>query len=365
MGLNCEPDIKVRIYTSGAPLLIPLGEYDIRPEGGNVVYAPMNGKSRMILENQTIGVGFHWQQSIRTLLEGRFEVTAPHWTLYNILPLERYLISVTGSEMNPEAPLEFLKAHSVIARSWLLGGMGKRHQDCNVCSDDCCQRYQGFADIEQNNAVKAVIETRGVVLLDRAGNIADTRYSKSCGGHTELFSTCWEDMDFDYLPTKPDPWCNLEDMNETSLADFATQVFKSYDRSTGILNGWKAVVDKADLREKIRKEYGRDIGFITGMTALHRGPSGRIYSLLVEGSKGNVTISKELAIRRILGDPCLYSSAFCIEDSDAAYLLSGRGWGHGVGLCQTGAARMAMNGHDFMDILNFYYPNTTLTRIYE
>lgn len=361
-----EPEIRVRIHTAGAPLLSPRGMYEITSRGRMVVYRPLEQGAMMALENQAIGVGFHWSRQIGTLIEGSFEVDRDSKTLYNLLPLERYLMCVNGSEMNPSAPAEFLKAHAVIARSWALAGMGRRHDDCDVCSDDCCQRYQGVpATADDNKAARAVADTRGLVIVDAHGEIADARYSKSCGGHTELFSTCWEDTDYEYLPAQRDPWCSCADMPEDDKEEFARQVFKDYDRSTAMLDSWAASIDAGEIRERVAKIYHKDIGDVSSLRALRRGPSGRISLLRVTGERGSIDVGKELAVRRLLGKPCLFSSALDISREGNIFYFAGRGWGHGVGLCQTGAARMALNGKSFTDILNFYYPNTKLLKIYE
>lgn len=394
-----EPEIRVGLHTYGAPLLVPLGEYDLTPDGESVIYTPLNERSAILLENQLIGVGFHWQHTVPGLFFGRIEVSRPGsgWRTLNILPVERYLEAVTGSEMNPAAPIEFLKAHAVISRGWALSRIlgkgsenasentqandkdriikwedGGDHTDFDVCSDDHCQRYQGIprSMLDDNgrevpNSVAATRATRGLVLTDADGNIADTRFSKCCGGHTELFSTCWQDADKEYLPAQPDPWCDLSDMSASGREAFLQLILKDYDREKYVPQDWQVTVSGGEIRERLMAVYGVDPGKIRGLEAVSRGPSGRIRELRIQGSLRDIVIGKELAIRRLLHPRCLYSSAFHIECDADSFRLHGRGWGHGVGLCQIGAARMAQQGYSFADILNFYYPGTSLTQLYD
>lgn len=397
--LSGVPDIHVCLYTGGAPILRPLGEYDIVPRNGKVCYDPCNAISTMVLHNLRIGVGFHWHDCVKAEFAGRFEVfrtSDGDWRTINILPVEEYLCSVTGSEMNPAAPEEFLKAHAVISRSWAMariagqspkariktgGDDGKiftprhiitwedtsDHEGFDVCSDDHCQRYQGLsgAPLGRIAARDAVDATRGLVLTDSDGNIADTRFSKCCGGHTELFSTCWQESDKPYLPAQPDPWCDLTDMTPEELDSFLTRSFRSYDRRAGGATGWECLVSGDDIAARLLATYSIDTGRITEMRAVRRGPSGRIAELQLTGERGSLILGKELAIRRLLDTNCLKSSLFDIETIPGGFRLHGRGWGHGAGLCQTGAARMAMAGKSFADILSFYYPGTTLTQLYD
>lgn len=396
-----EPEISIRLYTAGAPVLWSRGEVSIEGDGERVIYSVLNGKSAIILENQAIGLGFHWEQGIESAFEGRMEVVRQPdgtWLTLNRVPLESYIFSVIGSEMNPEAPLEFLKAHAIISRSWAMRQMlrsreeadntsghspaakptddagitefirwedGSAHAGFDVCSDDHCQRYQGIPSHAARRAREAVNATRGVVLTDSAGLIADARFSKSCGGHTELFSTCWQDTDMPYLPAKEDPWCDISHISKKELTHLLSTCFKGYDRQAGSVSEWTAIVDKKELSSRINKIYGLNPGMILSLEPLHQGPSGRIDRLLVRGSERSVIVGKELAIRRLLDARCLRSSAFDISDSGNTFILTGRGWGHGVGLCQTGAARMALNGMSCAEILDFYYPTTSLTKFYD
>jgi len=368
-----EPVITVGIITDGDPVTSPSAE------GTNV-------------HNLLIGDGFHWQKRLEATFKGELTALAePQGNIHmvNRLPVEQYLQSVIGSEMNPNAPMEFLKVHAVISRSWairkivgiranLSNGKVKdsgriieweesdSHRGFDVCSDDHCQRYQGIIHgAADGRTWSAVAETRGLVLTANTGDIADTRFSKCCGGMTEKFCTCWGDTDYDYLPARHDPWCNLSHMLEDARVSFLSSVLKDYDHTTTDFQTWTAQVSPTETATRLREQYGVDIGKIVHLKPISHGKSGRINELSIEGSEGTLSIGKTLPIRRLLAADCLKSSWFDIEEKAGIFILHGHGWGHGVGLCQIGAARMAEQGYDFKDILQFYYPGTKLTRLYE
>lgn len=371
--MNSEPLIRVGLLTDGKPVTSHAG----------------HGLTR--ISNLLIGKSFHWQQRKEILVEGEImeeDTGEPGITLVNTLPLERYVESVIGSEMNPAAPEEFLKAHAVISRGWAFGktrhGKGSAgdtgktdtmqemviwqdtgdHTCIDVCSDDHCQRYQGRDLTPHPSTANAVRATRGLVLSDNDGNIADTRFSKCCGGMTELFSTCWGQHDPSYLISREDPWCDLSGMDLDRRRVFLESVFKDYDADTDFFR-WETVTDAGSIRTRLKTRFGRDIGGILDMRAIRRGPSGRISLLELTGTTGTLRIGKELAVRRLLSDTHLFSSAFTIRREGKSFRLSGKGWGHGVGLCQAGAAHMALAGHTFDEILAFYYPGTILTKLYD
>ncbi|MCM1152373.1 MAG: SpoIID/LytB domain-containing protein [Muribaculum sp.] len=344
------------------------------------------------LENLSIGNGFHWQQTISVRLPGEIEIPSIPHLVINTLPVEEYLRCVVGSEMNPAAPVEFLKAHAIISRSWACRMImhpnftvnhacpmhGNRistwedaadHSDdpYDVCADDHCQRYQGIQTIS-DVASQAISHTSGMVLGDENGDVADARFSKCCGGKTELFSTCWQDTDLPYLRSVQDLYCDLSTFPASRRQLLLAGILKDYDlhsRDTDTLWGnWTAEISSAELRRKILDKYGVDLGEIKNVIPIERGPSGRIYSLAIEGDKDSITIGKELTIRRLLAKDCLMSSAFLPTVSSRRLLMRGRGWGHGVGLCQIGAARMAAEGFHCEDILSFYYPGTKILKLY-
>lgn len=349
-----------------------------------------------IVKNMLIGDGFHWQQTIEAKLPGKIyllENEEAHRSndgdekikLINELPLETYLECVVGSEMNPEAPIEFLKAHALISRSWALGKILNRHSTdnegrsageslligwddtaghsiCDVCSDDHCQRYQGWQPISEK-ALRAIRETTGEVLFSPDGQLVDARFSKCCGGKTEIFSTCWQPRDEACLESFDDPWCDLSKLTKTDREHLLRTILKDYDLETqGYGYRWETSIDKTEIAKNLSERFGRDIGEIERLEPLHKGPSGRIDLLRIHGSDGVLDIGKELWIRRLLAPTHLYSSAFEIEDKGKIILLKGQGWGHGVGLCQIGAANMAMHGHSYRNILAFYYPNSRIRK---
>lgn len=361
-----EPDIHVWLHTAGEPDTTPCG----------------NGLT--MVRNLAIGIRFHWQQSFPSRFSGKIEGNI------NTLPVEDYLKSVIGSEMNQNAYPEFLKAHAVISRSWAVNRIlhagtnddtgrlitddtvitwedGADHTGFDVCSDDHCQRYQGMgmASAYPEETSAAVDATRGIVLTDDNGRIADARFSKCCGGTTELFSTCWQQRDFPYLVSHPDPYCDLSSMHIEDKEMFLNRIFKSYDRRTGDMSRWEHIVASEEIHDRLLAMTKIDIGTVTDLTPLHRGPSGRIDLLEITGTKGSLRLGKELPVRRLLSLDCLLSSNFNVEKEGDSFLIAGRGWGHGVGLCQTGAARMARDGARFDEILAFYYPHTNLTKIYD
>lgn len=364
-------DISVGIKTDGVPVMETFPDYTL-------------------VSNMLIGDGFHWQHTIEARLPGKVEPISgagvesggadQRITLINRLPLETYLECVVGSEMNPDAPTEFLKAHAVISRSWAFGKISGTHSsgsqghvacpDCiigwddteghngfDVCSDDHCQRYQGLQDISPQGR-KAIRTTAGQVLVNPEGSVVDARFSKCCGGTTEVFSTCWQDEEKECLKSFEDPWCNLSELDEITRKALLSTVLKDYDigATEGYGYRWTEDVDKSLIARNLRERFGRDIGEIKNIEPLSRGASGRIDKLRVTGSKGSFILGKELWIRRLLSESHLYSSAFDIEDRGDHFHLSGKGWGHGVGLCQIGAANMARCGHDYKSILAFYYP---------
>ena len=367
--------INVGIKTFGKPILEKVGD-------------------KTLLCNMLIGDGFHWQSQIKAILPGEItildqpseslpESVEDNVTLVNTLPLETYLECVVGSEMNPEAPIEFLKAHAVISRSWALGKIlgvhpfgeeGKEndenrligwddtssHQGFHVCSDDHCQRYQGLQTISQK-ALEAINSTTGEVLVDRNGSLVDARFSKCCGGKTELFSTCWQSFDVNCLESVEDPWCNLSGMPKEEKDNLLSGILKNYDVATqGYGYRWETQITKSEVRENLQKKFGRNIGEIRSMEPMERGESGRIRLLRIHGTKGYLDLGKELWIRRLLSPTHLYSSAFGIDDRGEHFLISGKGWGHGVGLCQIGAANMGARGYSYKEILSFYYPGSHL-----
>ncbi|MDE6272997.1 MAG: SpoIID/LytB domain-containing protein [Muribaculaceae bacterium] len=335
-----------------------------------------------ILYNQLIGLGFHWERAIESKLPGEvFNSKDPVYQLINRLPLETYLECVVGSEMNPDAPIEFLKAHAVISRSWAMGKIsgshnyeasGKifakdqiitwedtcDHRGFDVCADDHCQRYQGLQQMDP--AIKeAIRSTAGLCLYSPKGNLVDTRFSKCCGGRTEVFSSCWQSREEECLESLDDPWCNLSALDPSEKDRVLKAILKDYDLGNDGGYRWQTEISSEDLEENLKTKFGRDLGKIKDLKIIESGQSGRAKLLRIYGEKGELYLGKELMIRRLLAPSHLYSSRITIQkfsDHPVRFLIEGRGWGHGVGLCQIGAARMALEGYDFKEILSFYYP---------
>ncbi|MBO4844096.1 MAG: SpoIID/LytB domain-containing protein [Bacteroidales bacterium] len=333
----------------------------------------------------TIGVDFHWQRRRDLSYSGSLEfiVEGDSLTAVNKVDVEEYLLSVISSEMKSSAGAEFLKAHAVISRSWVLSQIRAQkrpqkaaegmvdtperyihwfdHEDhtaFDVCADDHCQRYQGITMAVGENVRRALKETCGEVLAYE-GEICDARFSKCCGGTTELFSTCWEDRDYPYLQSVKDPFC------DTSDTEILAQVLNDYDLETRDFFRWEQRYSRQELSDLIKERSGIDFGTIEDLVPLERGESGRIKRLLVTGSRRSMEIGKELIIRRWLSTSHLKSSDFEVRWEGDEVVLQGGGWGHGVGLCQIGAAVMAARGYGYKEILAWYYPGSQIEKCYD
>ena len=366
-----------------------------------------------------IGVNFHWERKENQSFKGDLLFLIENGLeAVNIVPVEDYLTSVISSEMSATASLELLKAHAVISRSWLLAQIEKHnrisdtgqhysactetdgelikwydredHVKFHVCADDHCQRYQGVTRQSTPTVAQAVAFTRGQVLTD-GDSLCDARFSKCCGGVFEQFEYCWEPVHFNYLvarrdnvdpmdfpdlrveaeaikwiESRPDAFCN------TSDAGILSQVLNNYDQETTDFYRWTTEYTREELSALVRERSGIDFGEIIDLQPVERGTSGRLSKLRIVGTARTMVIGKELEIRRTLSTSHLYSSAFIVErhDVDPAtnlpgrFILRGAGWGHGVGLCQIGAAVMGAKGYDYTQILNHYYPGADITKVY-
>ena len=361
------------------------------------------------LHGVTIGKEFHWQQQEAQTFQGALILRFIDGELHaiNRIAIEDYLTSVIASEMSGTSSVELLKAHAVISRSWLLAQIGKApklkiensklkvgqashesdsqkgstpeansqfstlnfqfikwydreaHTHFDVCADDHCQRYQGVSRKVTPQVYEAIRATRGIV-LSYEGEVCDARFSKCCGGRTELYESCWDDTPHPYLSVVDDPFCNTDDPKILS------EVLNHYDQSTDFYR-WTVQYTQAELSDLVRRRSGFDYGDIIDLIPIERGPSGRIVRLQFVGTKATRIIGKELEIRRTLSETHLYSSAFEIEKEEGlspTFILHGRGWGHGVGLCQIGAAVMGAKGYNYKEILHHYYPEAELTEWY-
>ena len=334
-----------------------------------------------LLKNVRIGIGFHWDRYEDQEFAGKLEIVkakgegveAKGETAINTIELEDYLCSVISSEMRADSPMELLKAHAVISRSWAMRAIaykphaqmvnGQMVNDFDVCADDHCQRYEGLRRMSER-AVEAVRATEGQVLT-YDGEICDCRYYKCCGGKSEIWRTCWEDIDVPYIRSVQCDWCKSPSPKVLRL------VLNDYDQETKDFRDWQVTYTEDELDEIVRSKSGIDFGHITALEPLHRGESGRIDSLRIVGTKHTEVIGKELKIRLWLSRSCLYSSWFDIEKTTPApsgegregassWVLTGHGWGHGAGLCQIGAAVMASEGKSYEEILQYYYAGARL-----
>ena len=375
-------------------------------------FVPQSADGCFVLHDVVIGVGFHWERKERQVFKGelRFIVEDGEVRAINRLFVEDYLVSVISSEMSATSSLEFLKAHTIISRSWLYAQLEREtavdcmqlgyendvevvrwyaredHRNFDFCADDQCQRYQGGTRALNPNVARAVQETHDIVLKYN-GRVCDARFSKCCGGVTERFSACWENEDFDYLQAFRDcggevplPDLTTEEGARTwiesvpeafcATADktVLTQILNGYDRETNDFYRWKVVYTQSELSALVARRSGIDFGMIEELLPVERGASGRIVKLKIIGSKATRVVGKELEIRRWLSESHLYSSAFVVdkvrgEQGDVDFVLKGAGWGHGVGLCQIGAAVMGEKGYTGEQILSFYYPGATLETV--
>ena len=341
-------------------------------------------ENTFVLKNVHIGIGFHWDRFEDQEFAGELTIrNNPDGTqtAINTIDLEDYLCSVISSEMNANSPMELLKAHAVISRSWALRAISRQHsafrphEGYDVCADDHCQRYEGLRRMNER-AVMAVRATAGQVLVNgerRMANgeweICDCRYHKCCGGRTEVWRTCWEDRDVPYIQSVECPHCDFSQVRPASALSrqILSTVLNDYDQETRDFHDWQVRYTQEELSEIIRMKSGIDFGEILDLVPLKRGASGRIYELKIVGTKHTETIGKELKIRLWLSKSCLYSSWFdvsrqlsAVSHQPSAFILTGHGWGHGAGLCQIGAAVMAQEGYSYEEILSYYYHNTQL-----
>ena len=382
-----------------------------------LTFTPQDEQNSFSLYDVTIGINFHWERQETQVFSGTLKLVVEEEKIVaiNILPVEEYLTSVISSEMNANSSLELLKAHAVVSRSWLLAQIEKRkamsgkdegffsftktkeeyirwydredHTIFDVCADDHCQRYQGITKASNATVAEAVRSTRGCLLMHN-NKICDARFTKCCGGVTEEFEYCWEDKHFPYLSAvrdteeqtipdltneeeaekwirqAPQSYCNTQDKHILS------QILNNYDQETTDFYRWKVRYTQEELAELIRTNTKGEYGDILDLIPVQRGTSGRICKLKIVGSQKTYTIGKEMEIRRILSDSHLFSSAFVVDKGDEKdgvpqwFQLTGAGWGHGVGLCQVGAAVMGEKGYTYEEILLHYYKGASIRKFY-
>ena len=384
----------------------------------SIELTPEDNNCSFTLHNVTIGISYHWERQEEQTFTGKLKLITggENVIAINILPVEDYLVSVISSEMSATSSLEFLKSHAVISRSWLLAQIENRdrknihkslqqnfttdenciirwydredHKLFDVCADDHCQRYQGITKASNPSVAKAVKETEGMVLM-YGDEICDARFSKCCGGVSETFDTCWEDKDYPYLQPVIDnsenndiPDLSIEENAEkwirTTPAAFCNthdekvlkQILNNYDQETADFYRWKVKYSQKEISELIHRKTSIEFGDIKDLIPMQRGKSGRISRLKIVGTLRTVTIGKELEIRRALSESHLFSSAFVVDKTEVAgsvpseFTITGAGWGHGVGLCQIGAAMMGEKGYSYDKILLHYYRNAEIKKVY-
>ncbi|MCI0662661.1 MAG: SpoIID/LytB domain-containing protein [Acidobacteria bacterium] len=393
------------------------GDADRHPMSlGEFRLTPLDPATSFIIRDVVIGISFHWRRNEDQEFRGSLRIkmdSERRLILINEITVEDYLSSVISSEMSESAHPELLKAHSVISRSWLLAQLKpfkeprtripesdskklirwydrEDHYDFDVCADDHCQRYQGITRQTSLAAKTAVGETQGQVLVYH-DQLCDARYSKACGGMTESFDAAWEDQKIPYLtvtydgktfPTgfslpltneenarlwidnSPPAYCNTKDR------DVLGKILPDFDQETTDFYRWRVVIGQEELRDLLRLKLGIDFGTVHQLESVERGGSGRIVKLRITGDRETMVIGKELEIRRALSPSHLYSSAFLVETEGSHsgppshFILKGAGWGHGVGLCQIGAAIMAEREYNYEQILEHYYRETVLKQLY-
>jgi len=398
--LERQPAIEVELaggaFTDTTGKSYPPGRYKF---ASAVTLTPAEPPScAFALHNITIGIGFHWERMERHVFRGALRVIQRPDGLaaINEVPLEEYVTSVISSEMSASCPLESLKAHAVISRSWMwfpkvnparsatpppqasdsheiLRWYGREaHRDFDVCADDHCQRYQGITRMFSPAAAEAVRATAGE-FLRYDGAICDARFSKCCGGITERYATAWDDKDVPYLESvrdgvadseryTPDSWIRSRPTAYccTDDSDLLSRILPGFDQETRDFYRWKISYTASELGDLVESRLGVDLGSIRELQPITRGPSGRIDRLKIVGERDYLVIGKELEIRRALSRTHLYSSAFVVDREGDRFILTGAGWGHGVGLCQIGAAVMASQGKTYREILQHYYRGTSV-----
>ena len=397
------------------------GEHEAHTDGkqifwnGNrytrIVFTPEKEDYSFCLKEVTIGVKFHWERKEDQTFKGNLNLIVENGliTAINALSVEDYLLSVISSEMSATASLELLKSHAVISRSWLLAQIRKNkelagkkpdslirtdkelihwydredHINFDVCADDHCQRYQGITRACTEVVAQAIQATHGEVLT-YDDEICDARFSKCCGGATERFDNTWEPVVHPYLDKITDAPEDLEtgDLRDEQTArkwilsfppafchttdrQILSQVLNDYDQETQHFFRWQVSYPAEQLSELVYRKIGIDFGTIRDIQPIERGVSGRLIRVKITGDKRTLVIGKELIIRKAFSESHLYSSAFIVEKQDGIFTFHGAGWGHGVGLCQIGAAVMGARGYNYKAILQHYFKGCELIKMYE
>ncbi len=405
-----------KVIADGQQLVVSIdGEEEL--VGQEIFFVPADNGTSFDLQDVTIGIQFHWERKENQRFKGKLKLMMIDGlpTAINILPLDDYLLSVISSEMSATSSIALLKAHAVISRSWLIAQKEKKyqlkeqgtyrteyqteteyirwfdredHEYFDVCADDHCQRYQGITKVSTSSAREAVEATAGEVLVYE-GKICDTRFSKCCGGVSELFENVWEPVHHPYLTKVIDNSAfpvgydlNLSDENaaekwitgnpkafcNTNNKEVLKQVLNDYDQETQHFFRWEVTYSQEQISDLLRRK-GYDVGNVIDLIPVERGVSGRLIRLKIVGTKKTLVIGKELIIRQALSESHLYSAAFVIRKGQGnpypeTFTLMGAGWGHGVGLCQIGAAMMSEQGYTYQQILEHYFPGAKIKKRY-
>lgn len=399
--------------------IIPAGDYcaifqenkiktSFGESAASINLTPVNDETTFTINKVLIGIGFHWENTETQEFEGGI-ILIPEEDkvrILNTITLEKYLKSVISSEMSAMNDINLLNAHAIISRSWLLSQISDKkrkkiiesgfaesdqfngvkeiikwydredHENFDVCADDHCQRYQGISRVISANAIQAINNTRGIVLTFD-NEICDARFSKCCGGITEDFENVWQAVKIPYLVSGKDFIPENEKENtdhafcDTTDNEVLSQILVDFDLKTTNFYQWNTEYSQEEISSIIKKKSGIDFGNIIDFEPLKRGKSGRIIKLKIIGSKKTVIVGKELEIRKWLSENHLYSSAFEIKkefksgsEVPVKFYFEGKGWGHGVGMCQIGAAMMSKKGYNYEQILSHYYKGTKLSKIY-
>ncbi len=368
---SCKNSDQLTINCDNGKLVIP--ELGIIDTSLKIIPSIPDENPSLILNGIPTGRGFHWEKQIRASYWGTMEFSIQDGKMMavNELPLEAYLKCVATSEMSALCPPEFLKAQTIVARSWLLANIEQKHRHLgfDICNDDCCQRYQGMTHCTDASIQSANATFGEVIMFD--DRICDARYSKSCGGISENFEHVWDGEPIPYLVSIVDedengvPFCSPEIVSETSLKTYIGDVDEK-----GKYYRWTYEATQDELVQSLQDKRNIYVEKIHDLIPLQKGRSGRITDLLItyednQRDDQKIKIHSEYEIRNIMSPSFLFSSAFTIEKTeDGNFLLHGKGWGHGVGLCQIGALGMALEGHTCSDILAAYFPPANLKKLY-
>lgn len=400
---------------------LKIGDFEQKFDEDIIIESAHGETDNFDLYDVIIGVEFHWERAVNQRFNGNLRFYAEDGKLnaVNILDLEEYLLSVISSEMSATSSLELLKAHAVMSRSWLIAQIEKSkevkaadyttteeieggylrwydredHDKFDVCADDHCQRYQGITMISSAEVAEALKDTRGKALVYK-DKVCDARYYKACGGMTDLFENTWEPINHPYLApivdnpetpkgynmdltveenariwieSSPEAFCNTNDI------EILSQVLNNYDQETTDFYRWTVELSQNEIKQLLKDKINVDVGDVIDLIPIERGPSARLIQLKIKGTAGEITIGKELEIRKAFSKSHLYSSAFVVDivldkanpnNPPQSFILKGAGWGHGVGLCQIGAAMMGAKGYSYEEILAHYFPGADIKVIY-